>query len=292
MKRKNTARNALVTSIISLLLCVSMLVGATFAWCTDEVTTGMNTIAAGNLDIELLADGEQVKTDTPLFELPAPNLWEPGVVAYENLQVANVGTLALKYQMTLNFGNENNLNGHKLSEVLQVAVIDKIADGADRDTVLAAAEAAVAASGKDASLSNFYLTGELEAGKSSDEQTVVIFWAPNDNAVDNLYNANNGQVTSDGKPLHIEFGINLQAAQMMHENDSFGKDYDDFASILPKATVNNVSATYPTIMATAGIGGAVSEIPMDFALQFLPNETLEECMTSDYKYYNVDFDLC
>ncbi len=230
MTSKKNTNKALFSSVIALILCCSMLVGTTFAWFTDEVVTGMNTIAAGNLDVELLADGEQVKTDTPLFELPAPNLWEPGVVAYENLQVANVGTLALKYQMTLNFGNENNLNGHKLSEVLQVAVIDKIADGADRDTVLAAAEAAVAASGKDASLSNFYLTGELEAGKSSDEQTVVIFWAPNDNAVDNLYNANNGQVTSDGKPLHIEFGINLQATQKMSESDSFGPDYDSLAS--------------------------------------------------------------
>ena len=47
MKRKNTARNALFTSILSLLLCVSMLVGTTFAWFTDEVVTGMNTIAAG-----------------------------------------------------------------------------------------------------------------------------------------------------------------------------------------------------------------------------------------------------
>ena len=37
MKRKNTTRNALFTSIISLLLCVSMLVGTTFAWFTDEV---------------------------------------------------------------------------------------------------------------------------------------------------------------------------------------------------------------------------------------------------------------
>jgi len=75
----------------------------------------------------------------------------------------------------------------------------------------------------------------------------------------------------------------------MSEEDSFGPDYDDFASILPKATVNNVSAKYPSVMATAGIGGAASDIPVDFALQFLPNETLEECMTSDYKYYNLDF---
>ena len=216
-------RNALVTSIISLLLCVSMLVGTTFAWFTDEVVTGMNTIAAGNLDIELLANGKSVATETKLFD--DVELWEPGVVVYENLQIANVGTLALKYQMTLNFGNENDLNGHKLSEVLKIAVIDKIADNATRAEVLAAAEAAQATS-----LADFNVTGMLEAGASTDEQTYVIFWKANENEVDNLYNANNGQETSDKQPLHIDFGVKLFATQQMLEEDSFGPDYDGAAA--------------------------------------------------------------
>ena len=138
MKRKNTSRNALVTSVLSLLMCVSMLVGTTFAWFTDEVVSGMNTIAAGNLDVDLLVDGNSVTANTPLFS--GVEKWEPGVVVYENIQVANIGTLALKYQMTVNFGNENDLNGHKLSEVLKIAVIDKIADGATRAQVLEAAK--------------------------------------------------------------------------------------------------------------------------------------------------------
>lgn len=283
MKRKNTTRNALVTSIISLLLCVSMLVGTTFAWFTDEVVTGMNTIAAGNLDVELLADGNKVDSNTKLFD--DVTLWEPGVVVYENLQVANVGTLALKYQMTLNFGNENDLNGHKLSEVLKVAVIDKVAEGTERTAVLEAARAAVEASQGNGALSNFYLTGELEAGVSSDEKAVVIFWDANDNATDNLYNANNGQTTSDGKPLHIEFGVNLQATQKMSEEDSFGNDYDEFASILPKATVNNTGAqTVPVYM-----GIDADELALDTSFQFLPNETQDEAESSEYKYWHADY---
>ena len=62
MKRKNTTRNALFTSIISLLLCVSMLVGTTFAWFTDEVKSGRNMIAAGNLDVELYHSDENEMT--------------------------------------------------------------------------------------------------------------------------------------------------------------------------------------------------------------------------------------
>ncbi|MBQ5820210.1 MAG: hypothetical protein IIW31_03150, partial [Clostridia bacterium] len=228
MKRKNATRNALFTSILSLLLCVSMLVGTTFAWFTDEVVSGMNTIQAGNLDVELYAGTTKVEDDTELF---VADLWEPGMVVYENLQVRNVGTLALKYQMTLNVFEENNLDGHKLSEVVKIAVVDKIADGATRQEVLAAAKA----SDNVGTLGNFFVKGDLEAGKNSEVETIVVFWEPNANEVDNLYNANNGKITSDGKPLHITFGVNLVATQKMSEFDSFGNDYDKYATLLPKA---------------------------------------------------------
>jgi len=109
-----------------------------------------------------------------------------------------------------------------------VAVIDEIADNATRSEVLAAANA----SSQIGSLSEFKLSGELEAGKSTPVQGVVIFWAPNDNAVDNLYNANNNQSTSDGEALHIEFGVKLEATQLMHEEDSFGPDYDEAAKFI------------------------------------------------------------
>ena len=283
MTKTKSTKRALLMSTLSLLMCVSMLVGSTFAWFTDEVVTGMNVIAAGNLDVALLADGKEVDSNTKLFD--NVEFWEPGVVVYENLQVENKGTLALKYQMTLNFGNENDLDGHKLSEVLKVAVIDKVADDAKRADVLAAAKAAVADDQGNGTLSNFYQIGELEAGASSDEKTVVIFWDANSGEIDNLYNANNGKVTSDGKPLHIEFGVTLQATQKMSEEDSFGKDYDEFASILPKATVNNTGAkTVPVYM-----GINASEIELDTSFQFLPNETEDEAESSAYKFWHADY---
>lgn len=217
--KKTQKRHALLMSALSLLLCVSMLVGTTFAWFTDEVTSGMNIIAAGNLDIELLADGVKVESDTKLFADVA--LWEPGVVVYENLQIANVGSLALKYQMNLNFGKENTLNGHKLSEVLQIAIVDPIPQGADRAAVLASVQNAT-------SLEDFSIAGSLTAGAKTEEKAVVIFWAPGEN--DNLYNANNGQKTSDKKPLSIEFGVKLFATQQTEEKDSFDHLYDDAAA--------------------------------------------------------------
>ena len=288
MANKKVSRRALFTSIMSLILCCAMLMGTTFAWFTDSVTSGLNTINSGNLDVELMAGDKKVDANTKLFD--NVELWEPGMVVYENLQVVNAGTLALKYQLSLNFGNENDLYGHKLSEVLKVALIDKVPDGATRETVLADAKAA-AGQGL-GTLSNFVQEGSLEAGQQGTEQALVIYWDPDTSAVDNLYNANNGKTTSDGKPLHIEFGINLQATQMMNESDSFGTDYDQFSSILPKATVNNTGAKEIPV-------GPNETMPMDTTFRFLPNESLldpdlipdngDEYLDSEYRYWHADF---
>lgn len=313
MNRKNMTRNALITSILSLLLCVSMLVSTTFAWFTDEVTSGRNTIAAGNLDIELLVGGDEnkkVNKDTVLFD--NQQKWEPGVVVYEDLQIANVGTLALKYQLTLDIIGENNLNGHKLSEVVKIAVLDRpVAQIVDpsktaaeqRAAVMAAAKASVATTNGFGVLDNFFLQGSLTAGEKTPVVGVVIFWEPNANEIDNLYNANNGQKTSDGKPLFIEFGVNLQATQLMHENDSFGNDYDEFASLLPKATVNNTGKKTIQARPFDQVGNASSARPIDLdvSYQFLPNEEATYSgnvydliagnieMDSAYRYWHADW---
>ena len=86
MKNKKTK---LLYSVLSLLLCLSMLLGSTFAWFTDSVHSGINVIAAGNLDVALYhsnaaVQGEKVDEATKLFmDLNGKDiLWEPGVVSY------------------------------------------------------------------------------------------------------------------------------------------------------------------------------------------------------------------
>lgn len=53
MTNPKQTKRALLMSLLSLLLCCAMLIGSTFAWFTDSVTSGNNKIIAGNLDIEL-----------------------------------------------------------------------------------------------------------------------------------------------------------------------------------------------------------------------------------------------
>ena len=221
MKRKNTTRNALFTSIISLLLCVSMLVGTTFAWFTDSVVSGNNVIAAGNLNIELYHDGnKKVDSSTNLFN---DVLWEPGVVIYENFTIKNEGNLALVYDFAMNWGDYNTLAGeYNLTQILKVVMVDKHVSG-DRAAAIAAGEAAGWKS-----LSDWSFSGEMTTKGETKDFALIIYWEPSDN--DNNWNVQNGKTLDKGDHLYVNLGINLQATQKMHESDSFGPDYDGLAS--------------------------------------------------------------
>ncbi|MBQ3541995.1 MAG: hypothetical protein IJA45_02595 [Oscillospiraceae bacterium] len=233
-------KSALFKSLISLLLCFSMLMGTTFAWFTDSVMTGINTIAAGNLDVELFhsnaaVSNEQVDSNTKLFmDLQGdPILWEPGVVSYENLRITNEGDLALAYQLAINTANENFVvdgsNLYGLSQVLKVGVVEGGITATDRAGVVASVEDA-----NWTTLANFLRSGSLlpeGAGTSEETWGIVIYWEPGDN--DNFWNLNNDKQLSEGDVLSIDLGIKLVASQDVYESDSLGNDYDSSASLMP-----------------------------------------------------------
>lgn len=104
MTKQKSTKRALLLSALSLLMCVSMLIGSTFAWFTDSVTSGSNKIVAGTLklDLELLEKNADGTTEwNSIKESKAPifnyNLWEPGYTDVKILKVENEGTLALKW---------------------------------------------------------------------------------------------------------------------------------------------------------------------------------------------------
>jgi len=51
--KKNATKSALLMSVMSLMLCFTMLLGTTFAWFTDNAASTNNVIKAGNLDVVL-----------------------------------------------------------------------------------------------------------------------------------------------------------------------------------------------------------------------------------------------
>ena len=263
MTNKKVTRRALLMSVTSLLICISMLLGTTFAWFTDEVTSGVNQIVAGNLDVELEhksvtdTNYSAVTTDTKLFKNAVGEqlLWEPGAMAYESFKVSNVGTLALKYKFNLNTYDYNTVtrgtDKYDLRDVLKVLVVD--GDTIDRATLEASTEWkswSVFTSGDS-------FVGELNPGtEGTATKTIAIWWQPNDNAVDNLYNLKNQ--TADGwtldkqnegkDELYIGVGVTLVAGQKEYEKDSFDEHYDATAEY---PTITSATATTQVVAGTA-----------------------------------------
>ena len=231
MHNKQTKR-ALLASVLSLAICVAMLVGTTFAWFTDSVVSGKNTIVAGNLDVELeyaTADGtgalsgwKSVDGATNLF---ADGLWEPGYAQVVYLRVSNLGTLALKYQFSLNITSETpgtNVNGEQflLSDYLQYGVVD------GRDTAFATRAEAIAAVQNPAPLDTYTKAGNLAAGADPQYVALVVYMPE---TVGNEANYRGNTIPT------IELGLNLTATQDTVESDSFDNQYDAGAAVSTEA---------------------------------------------------------
>ena len=180
-----------------------------------------NQIVAGNLDIELYhadaatgATATKVTNTTKLFDDVTPDLWEPGATAWEEFTVKNEGTLALKYQFSLNVANATVVNGVSFASKLQVAIVEDDDFDYTRANIEAIEDDAWSA------LASFTRPGNLAADK---EETfgVIIRWAPTAN--DNDFNMNNGKAAGSVK---VDVGVKLVATQLSAEVDGNGSDYD------------------------------------------------------------------
>ena len=133
--REPSLYRSLCTSLLSTLLSLVMLVGTTFAWFTESITTGVYEIKAGNLstvtsycktwgDWKLLENG-----NTDLFSGMAFNAPDATQTAY--LKLENESPNPVKYLIsflcdnetagTLKNSNSTNTPGQKLSELMSFA---------------------------------------------------------------------------------------------------------------------------------------------------------------------------
>ena len=138
MTNRKSTKRALLGSVMAMVLCLAMLVGATFAWFTDTASTNVNKIQAGNLDVALEmqnADGKWVSAEGKTLDFVKAAdakgeaiLWEPGCT-YElpALRIRNNGNLALKYKVII-----TGINGSaKLNTVIDWTIGD-VAMGAEQ----------------------------------------------------------------------------------------------------------------------------------------------------------------
>jgi len=229
-------------SVISMMLCCAMLVGTTFAWFTDEVVSTGNIIKSGTLDVTMeWADGKEdpattTWTDASTGAIFDYDLWEPGYVQVCHVRIANVGTLALKYQLHI----VANGKVSELADVIDVYYADPAVQVADRAamsnlTRLGTLTEVLGAMSTTAS-------GELEAGAAAHVVTLALKMQE---SAGNEY---------QDMTIGTDFSVKLVATQLTAEEDSFDDQYDKMATIDTEAELREaLEADYDLIVLGANI---------------------------------------
>jgi len=230
MKKKYSTKRALIASVLALCMCFSMLVGTTFAWFTDSVTSANNIIKSGSLEISLEKWNGTSWENTeskPIFNY---DKWEPGYSQVVNLKISNLGTLALKWKAVIT--TEKNLS--ILADVINVYVRSGKVEAdvmVPTDTRLDLDAAVAAGDFTKYTLRQFI--GEVEsitAGnlKATEADYLGIVLAM-DTAAGNEY---------QNLDLGGKFNLTILATQDTVENDSFDKEYDKLAEFSIVASGN------------------------------------------------------
>jgi len=215
MEKNKRVKSELLASALSLLLCIAMLAGSTFAWFTDSVTSKGNVIQSGTIKAKLeyskLVDGQwtayaEVNEQTDIFGY---DKWEPGYAAVVKFRITNMGTLAMKYRLAADIQEETpgiNTAGEEflLSDCLYAQVVD--AD-ATREEILTSADGSRL---KDTADGDIVIQSlPLEVGETA--ELAVAVWMPATLGTDANHN---------GTAPSISFDIKLVATQQGAE--SFG----------------------------------------------------------------------
>ena len=228
MKKKTvmSPMSAFVASVISLLVCVLMFTGTTFAWFTDSVSSNTNKIMAGTLDVALeyynVDRNAWVEVDNTTSLLDDGANWAPGHTEIVYLRVVNRGSLSLKYQLGVSVHSENvgvNLLGEelKLSEHIMFGVAaTQVPAGStfefikynESDADRLAARASVAETAKKIGIGFFTDPTKLTKTGDIDYLTLVIY-IPEE--------AGDAAIAATGKEASIKLSIDLMATQANSE---------------------------------------------------------------------------
>ena len=250
-------KKALIMSVLSMVLCIAMLIGMTFAWFTDTASTGVNKIQAGNLDVKLMYSTDmqtwkEATEQTKLFDDNA--LWEPGYTQVVYLKVVNNGNLALKYEAgfsknyTSNRGKNVNGDWYRVDNYLKIGTATPTAKYTSREDVWNAIAATEKTLAKDVMLTDDWIT--LEAGKESEPFAVAIYMPT---SVGNEANA------SKHRPSSVSgLGIEVRATQATVESDSFDTTYDaNAATVLNRVEYTDGEHTVTGNIQANGTAGAI-----------------------------------
>ena len=284
MTKSNATKRALITSIVSLFICFTMLLGTTYAWFTDEVVSTGNKIQSGKLAIDMLvkdAQGEyqSVKeSKAPIFNY---DLWEPGYTEAVNVKVANLGTLALQYSMqivTEGLVEAVFNNDIMLSDAIDVYYAAEEITVDSRD----AFEAAVA----NRSLKYMGVLTDVLFGGSMVNDTLLE--GEEDYATIVLKMKETAGNEYQDLSVGTKFDLKIFATQLAAETDSFDNQYDNIS--LPSATVMAFDEKYLEVkQLDAGCAYISNEVSDSSTWDYDEVNNVPAEGTPAYAYYFADY---
>ncbi len=230
MTKENNTKRALLGSVISLLLCVAMLIGSTFAWFTDSATTKVNAIQAGELNVLLMmkegntwvdAENQTLNFKTADDRDAADLFWEPGCT-YElpALKIVNDGNLAFKFKALI-----SNIEGDtKLADVLDVKISKNGVDFTDIGTL------AELIADPDGFAYGFVLPENKDVDTSSATAEEIAITSKYETAEYTIALHMQETAGNTYQKLKLEnMAITVYATQYSYEKDSYNNDYDEGA---------------------------------------------------------------
>lgn len=259
MTKKKSTKRALISSLLILAMCFTMLAGTTFAWFTDTVESGNNIIKSGKLSIDLLIDNGNgyvsvKESATPVVAFPETILWEPGYTAWANAKVVTDGNLALKYTMKIAATGEVS----KLAEVIDVYYkADEVAKPATRPADLTASGLVKIGTLKDAINGTIVINDTLIPGSNAEDKATI---------------ALHMQETAGNEYQNLSIGSGFKfvilATQYTYEEDAFDDQYDAAAEFPGYTTVEDAAG-----LAAALADPEITNITLDapVSVDTLPN---------------------
>ena len=217
---KSTKR-AFINSVIVLALCISVLIGTTFAWFSDNISSKKNIITSGNINVEMywtddLQSGVWYNVeDDDHNTLFGYDNWEPGYTEVRYIKIVNAGSLAFNYKLALT--PEGSVG--KLAEVINVFVADEGVEFNDRSDLN--------------NLNCLGLLNNVMNGRSTANGTLLAAnqQSPLHESGETIVTLAMTMITTAGNEYQNEtigdgFTITAIATQAPFEEDSFGSDYD------------------------------------------------------------------
>lgn len=272
---KSSSRR-LLFSMVTMIVCIAMLVGSTFAWFTDTSKSANNVIKPGrlDLDVEYTLDGENWHDLDGAENLFGDGLFEPGYTRVVAFKIRNNGSLAFKYKISLDIISETigiNVAGEEfaLSDYLVVSTapaqewtdgnqIGKIYLGLAFDADLHNSIGWTDSHLKDTDFG----ANDVVLAPGQEVVSMLRVYMPTD--VGNVANSKDDNSTPE-----LTLGVTVRATQASVEEDSYDNKYD-------------ANATYPDVV-VVGKDTAEDELVSD---KKVINVALSENITIDVKPYD------